>query len=270
MGDYAYLAAAYGGVRVIVVADPAKPREVGAVEVTSEPNSGGPEPPPGHVAGVAVDGNRLYAAERKGGLMAVDISVPTSPRRLGSAPPSDVTGLPCEGAVTRLHGLGAISGRGDGTFGPDLTVTRAKLVKMLIAATGAPISAPPPGLAPTFIDVPADHWAAPYVAAAAAAGITSGYPDGTFQPGKVVRGDEAVTMALRAVKRRPTTGPALSDYLALAADLGLTDGLALDPTAGLDRGKTAMLLDRMFYAGLLAGPRRRPGQGVVRTPSVGR
>lgn len=246
-GDYAYLASAYGGVRVIDISHPAQSREIAAIEVTHEPGSEGPDLPPGRVASVAVDGSRLYAAERKSGLMAVDISVPTRPVRLGAAPPSDIAGLPCEGAVTRLYGLGVISGREDGTFRPELTVTRAELVKMLIVALGA--TAPPTlaGSSPIFKDVPADHWAAPYVAAATTAGITSGYPDGTFRPSQVVRADEAVTMALRAVNRRPTTGAALSDYLALAADLGLTDGLGLVPDAGMARGKAAMLLDRMFY-----------------------
>lgn len=253
-GDYAYLAAAYGGVRVVDITDPAEPREVGAFEVICEPNSGGPETPPGNIAGVAVDGSRLYAVDRKSGLMTLDVSLPTTPKKLGGTPPSDVAGLPCEGAVTRLYGLGVISGRPDGTFGSSLTVTRAELAKMLVVALGETATTPPTGgtppgspAPPTFKDVPADHWAASYVAAAAAAGITSGYPDGTFQPTKVVRGDEAITMALRAIHRRPTTGTALSDYLALATQLGLTDGLGINPAAGLDRGMTAMLLDRMFY-----------------------
>lgn len=51
-----------------------------------------------------------------------------------------------------------------------------------------------------FKDVPADHWAAGIIEQAKAAGIVSGYPDGTFQPDKPITRAEAVSLVMNAVK----------------------------------------------------------------------
>ena len=46
---------------------------------------------------------------------------------------------------------------------------------------------------PTFIDVPPDHWAYPFIEAIATAGLTAGFPDGTYRPDNpVTRGEMAV------------------------------------------------------------------------------
>ena len=44
----------------------------------------------------------------------------------------------------------------------------------------------------TFIDVPPEHWAYPYIEAIAAAGVTAGYPDGTYRPNNPVTRAENV------------------------------------------------------------------------------
>ena len=45
----------------------------------------------------------------------------------------------------------------------------------------------------TFSDIPFDHWAYPYIEAIATAGLTSGYPDGTYKPeNPVTRAEMAV------------------------------------------------------------------------------
>jgi virginiamycin B lyase len=76
------------------------------------------------------------------------------------------------------HGLA--SGYSDGTFRPDAAVTRGQLANMAVLAAGVALYVPPG--APHFSDVPPAHPFYPYVEAARAAGLISGYSDGTFQP----------------------------------------------------------------------------------------
>ena len=66
---------------------------------------------------------------------------------------------------------------------------------MLMAAS--PISVGDVTYVSPYPDVPASHWAAPYVEAAVAAGYVTGYLDGTFRPGNTITLAEGVTMALR-------------------------------------------------------------------------
>jgi hypothetical protein len=75
-----------------------------------------------------------------------------------------------------------------------------------IALVGAPVESPDLGSGPidragsvyvfveqTFTDVPPNHWAWPYVEALVDAGLTAGYPDGTYRPGNhVIRAEIAV------------------------------------------------------------------------------
>lgn len=99
-------------------------------------------------------------------------------------------------AVEAMAQRQIISGMGDGTFHPDEPVTRAEFAKMLAALLQLP-----QGAESTFSDVDPESWYAPYVAAAAQAGIVVG-SDGRFFPEeKVTRQDAALmvdrTLALR-------------------------------------------------------------------------
>ncbi len=66
-------------------------------------------------------------------------------------------------------------------FLPKNEVNRAEFTKMAWLGSGE--KEPPPCALSPFPDVPASAWFAPYVCAAKAKGIISGFPDGTFQPG---------------------------------------------------------------------------------------
>jgi len=71
----------------------------------------------------------------------------------------------------------------DGTFRPALNVTRAQFAKMAVAGLGAPTAAPP---TPSFRDVPATNHFYPWIEGGVAAGIISGYGDGTFGPNRSI------------------------------------------------------------------------------------
>ena len=57
---------------------------------------------------------------------------------------------------------------------------------------------------PPFPDVPCDHWAVDYISAIKDAGITTGYPDGTFRPGEPVTRAQMAAFIIRAIEGEPT------------------------------------------------------------------
>jgi uncharacterized protein YkwD len=80
--------------------------------------------------------------------------------------------------TARAHDL--IDGYSDGTFKPGLFVTRSQLSKIVAMAEGWPLLNPPSA---SFNDVPPGSPFYTYVETAAARGVVSGYPDGSFRPG---------------------------------------------------------------------------------------
>lgn len=98
-------------------------------------------------------------------------------------------------AIHRLAAAGIVTGTSATTFAPDADVSRAQLVTLLDRAAdrlGTPL---PDASTLPFGDVGEVH--ADAVARAAEAGITSGYPDGTFRPWDGVRRDHAASLLAR-------------------------------------------------------------------------
>ena len=96
--------------------------------------------------------------------------------------------------IEKMVASGAISGYPDGSFRPDNTITRAEFAAVLVkafkleAANGQ-----------TYKDT-ANHWAQSSIAAAAAAGIVSGYDADTFAPDEPVTREQMAVMVSRAAK----------------------------------------------------------------------
>ena len=91
--------------------------------------------------------------------------------------------------VKAIKDAGVTTGYPDGSYKPDGYVTRAEMAAFLVKAlhlNKQPCTTKP------FVDVPTDAWYCPYVQAIKDAGITKGYPDGTYRP------NEAVTRAIMA------------------------------------------------------------------------
>lgn len=80
--------------------------------------------------------------------------------------------------ITSLAGRGVIAGFPDGTFRPDEPVTRAQYAAMVRQA----FSQSSVRTATTFVDVPANYWAAAAIREADMMGFLSGYPGNIFQP----------------------------------------------------------------------------------------
>jgi len=99
------------------------------------------------------------------------------------------------------------NGFDDGTFRPTSNITRQAVVAFLHRLAGAP-SGPHPD--PGFSDVPPSHPFYAEISWAKAAGITGGYPDGTFRAGNPITRQAVVVFLYRMVGE--PAGPFLSPF----------------------------------------------------------
>lgn len=99
-------------------------------------------------------------------------------------------------AIGYMEQYGIITGYSDGTFRPNVTITRAEFAAVASRfdklITGAPVS---------FTDVKRDYWARDYISFAATKGWIKGYPDNTFGPAKNITRAEVVSLVNRMLER---------------------------------------------------------------------
>ncbi len=135
---------------------------------------------------IAVTGSLVYQAPEEIYVQAV-----SSDRSM----PVDVEGHWAARDVLLLQRMGVIDAYPDGTFRPDQAITRAEMVKMMVAAFGVvrvqPADPSREVIYPEsmYLDVDETHWVRSFVYSASEEDLISGYPDGTFQP------DEGLTRA---------------------------------------------------------------------------
>lgn len=145
-------------------------------------------------------------------------------------------------SVARLAAAGLASGHADGTFRPDDPVSRgqtATLLSQLLAHLGVPLAEPVDG---AFTDPLGVHRDA--IGRAAASGLATGHPDGTFRPGEpVTRGQMAAFLARSLAAASEHVGqprPA-----AAAVDLGTLDA-EVCPTTPVDVARADLQLQGTF------------------------
>jgi hypothetical protein len=152
--------------------------------------------------------------------------------------------------------MGMVTGYPDGQFRPDASITRAELITILVRSKGLTIPASPAGL---FNDTK-DHWAEKNIEAAAYAGITLGFPDGSFKPNQAVTRAEEATMLVRVMRMQPLqqTVPSFSDIgaghwafgnIEQAKAQGLISGYpdgTFRPDQSSTRAETATMIGRML------------------------
>ncbi|KKC28686.1 S-layer homology domain-containing protein [Caldanaerobacter subterraneus] len=160
-----------------------------------------------------------------------------------ASPFTDVkSDAPYASAVDRLYALGITQGMGDGTYGPDLPLTRAQMVTFVIRMLGleqvAQAAASEP---PAFTDIK-DHWAVGYINVAKDLKITDGVGDGKFAPDANLTYGQALAFAIRALGYTDVKWG--TPTLAKAVELGLTQGINLGFNDVINRGETAMVLNK--------------------------
>ena len=103
-----------------------------------------------------------------------------------------------------------VNGMATGSFEPKQSVTRAQFAKMLVQAAGL---AEETAGTDTFKDVPAGHWAAPWIEQAAAAGWIKGNERGLFEPNAEVTREQMMVMLANAAElQKEESGGALAGY----------------------------------------------------------
>ncbi len=140
-----------------------------------------------------------------------------------AAVPSDIEGKSYARAVEALMEAGSVTGDTDGLFHPDDMLNRAQVCAIVVKTAETVTEGGISG----FADMSGYGWAEPFVKYAVEYGITAGYPDGTFKPGKAVTSNELVTFVLRAAGYSDSAlgGRWPDNYIAKGQELGLYKGL---------------------------------------------
>lgn len=121
---------------------------------------------------------------------------PTPDPSQGNANLKDIKGHWAQADIEELVGEKVITGFPDGTFRPELPVTREQFVLMLNRALKLPDPEKKSGLA----DIPAGYKYASEIYAAKEAGIIHGYEDDTFRPNQTATRAEIAQMLAVALK----------------------------------------------------------------------
>lgn len=107
------------------------------------------------------------------------------------------TTVPAQQEVTQvINALGIMVGDDQGNMQLDRTVTRAEFITMAVKASPNGDQVGESSTSP-YPDVPYTHWAAGFVEAGVAAGLITGYSDGTFRPSNQITLAEGVTIVLQ-------------------------------------------------------------------------
>lgn len=95
--------------------------------------------------------------------------------------------------ISAVTSAGLFEGYTDGTFGPDKNLSRAEMSKVLNKAFKLKGTKKI-----NFTDVKSNHWAYPYIQTLYNNGITTGFPNNTFQPNQHIKRSEFSAFLARA------------------------------------------------------------------------
>ena len=145
-------------------------------------------------------------------------------------------------AIDVLQAVGVMVGDEDGNFNPDEYVTRNEMAVVMSNLLALNVSNFTSSSIP-FTDVP--DWAAPYVAACYADGITSGTSDTTYGGDDTVTAAQAGLMMLKALGYFQYSSDFGSDWqlsaVRQASSIDLYDGVDAGASSAMTRNEVAQL-----------------------------
>ena len=140
-----------------------------------------------------------------------------------------------------FEGLGAFE---DGAMSSSDTISRGEFARLLAYALGKGGEAGSYERRTMYTDVPAGSNNASYINLVSSEGALTGNGDGTFSPNEGIAYSAAVTAAIHMLgytsSEVGTAWP--DDYLDLADEIGISDGLALSADSAMTVGQAAQLL----------------------------
>ena len=155
---------------------------------------------------------------------------------------ADVTSENNVEAIEVLQAVGVMIGDEDGNFNPDENVTRNEMAVIMSNLLALNVSNFTSSSIP-FTDVP--DWAAPYVAACYADGITSGTSDTTYGGSDTVTAAQAGLMMLKALGYFQYSSDFGSDWqlaaVRQASSIDLYDGIDAGASSAMTRNEVAQL-----------------------------
>jgi hypothetical protein len=111
---------------------------------------------------------------------------------------SDANGIGFDDVIATLVANQITAGCGAGIYCPSDSITRAQMAVFLLKGKNGICYAPPPATGTVFPDVPANSFAAAWVEALAAEGITGGCGGGNYCPGNPVTRQQMAVFLLKA------------------------------------------------------------------------
>jgi hypothetical protein len=180
--------------------------------------------------------------------------------------------------VSAADAFTVAAGYEDGTFRPDQPVTHGQFAKMVTGGLHIPLMDPS---LPTFSDVPRGSIFYRYIEGAIAAGVISGYPDGTFRPDDDVLRQQTSTIlgrwlsqeeiaALGGIQGVSAFYPTLATWFAAEGEPLLSRFADRLQAAPVHQPATAYLVMRGVVLGSSSGGAAylRPLNGLTRAQAV--
>jgi len=169
-------------------------------------------------------------------------------------------------SIEILASEGIISGYGDGRFGPDNTITRAEILKILFWAKWV---TPASTEKRCFPDVAVTKWYHPYICEWVRLWVVRGFDDGKFKPDNPVTVLEALAMWLRLYSLAPANGnPCYLPYQELANMNGILDSASYSVSSPMTRGKASELILRIWEYNTKKTPLQNLSQWCIAPKSL--
>jgi hypothetical protein len=146
-------------------------------------------------------------------------------------------------AGEQLKDLGLVTGYPDGTLGEANNITRAEMMVQLSRINGKFEEAKSFALPSTFTDVPATHWASPYIAYAELNEWTAGVGGGKYDPNGLVTLQQAAVFMLKSLGYVADVDFNWTNAVEVATGKGLIAGVSVAGNVAVTRGQlfTVML-----------------------------
>lgn len=148
-------------------------------------------------------------------------------------------------SIKSLYSAGLVKGYNETTYGPDMPITRAEMLKIILWSAGTSIDTSKRERC--FPDVNPTLWYSPYICTANQLGIAKGFDSWNFWPNDTVTNLEALAFGFRAFGIQiPDTGTNWYDSYQKVADTNnilATHGYLL--STKISRGKAAELIERI-------------------------